>query len=460
MSTTTNTKNLNTRIRLKYDSWTNWQNSTIDLLPGELAIAYLGDTKTPDTYKEGTEAQKATHPVLFKVGPGKFKDLPWASALAADVYSWAKASDVVLDKDSKTIRFVGAKDTDGSDKVITFNYMTEADVTAITGPISKTASDAASAIAAHTTATNPHGIDAATIGLGKVANMSVAEIKADFTGDVADGNDNFVTGDAVYDAIETAKSAAATTAQSKVDALANDKVKTNTENIAKNAADISAMDTAYKDAVKAEEDARKAEDAKLTASITKIEAFFNARGEEEGYDGLNKALDTLVEIQDYLNGTGSATGGILDRVAANEEAIEGLEAIVNTTNGTLTNRVATNEANITAVVGRADTLETIVDGYGATDDTYETVKAHVDAVSVRAEQGITDADAAAKAASAAQSAADKAQREVDALETVVTGVKSTADQAASGVAAIQADYLKSTDELILCCGGSGVVTEG
>lgn len=73
-----------TRIQLKYDSYANWTSINPPLLPGEIAIAKLvDDLAAPlDTNKNA--------PVLFKVGPGNFNDLPWASALAADVYNWAK----------------------------------------------------------------------------------------------------------------------------------------------------------------------------------------------------------------------------------------------------------------------------------------------------------------------------------------------------------------------------------
>lgn len=79
-------KFLNSRLCLKYDSYENWSKAENqkDLLSGEIAIAYLGPTHTTTT------PDNETHPVLFKVGPGKFNDLPWASALAADVYEWAK----------------------------------------------------------------------------------------------------------------------------------------------------------------------------------------------------------------------------------------------------------------------------------------------------------------------------------------------------------------------------------
>ena len=75
---------INTRIQLKYDSFSNWNTKNPTLLSGEIAIAYLGPTHTETTPDNGT------HPVLFKVGPGAFNSLPWASGLAADVYAWAK----------------------------------------------------------------------------------------------------------------------------------------------------------------------------------------------------------------------------------------------------------------------------------------------------------------------------------------------------------------------------------
>lgn len=96
-----NEKLLNTRIRLKYDSCARWIDENPILLPGEVAVAYL---TTAAAVKPGeTDTQ---HPVLFKVGShetyaegddaGKhlrFNDLPWASALAADVHAWAKKSE-------------------------------------------------------------------------------------------------------------------------------------------------------------------------------------------------------------------------------------------------------------------------------------------------------------------------------------------------------------------------------
>ena len=82
-----NEKILNTRIRLKYDAYSTWYEKNPELLPGEIAIAYLANSNTT------TEPDNGTHAVMFKVGPGKFNSLPWASALAADVHGWAKKSE-------------------------------------------------------------------------------------------------------------------------------------------------------------------------------------------------------------------------------------------------------------------------------------------------------------------------------------------------------------------------------
>ena len=86
------TKNINTRIKLKYDSYENWSNESVAnkganlvLLEGEIGVAYIPNNVDP-IHNAPT--------VLFKVGDGTtpFKTLNWASGLAADVYGWAKAA--------------------------------------------------------------------------------------------------------------------------------------------------------------------------------------------------------------------------------------------------------------------------------------------------------------------------------------------------------------------------------
>lgn len=92
-------KNLNTRIALKYDNYENWRTYNPILLKGEIAIAELPVSENKagvgEPNAEGsTPAIQNAPNILIKVGDGTnhYNDLKFVSALAADVYSWAKAA--------------------------------------------------------------------------------------------------------------------------------------------------------------------------------------------------------------------------------------------------------------------------------------------------------------------------------------------------------------------------------
>lgn len=78
-------KTLKTRFKLRYDTLANWVKNDPVLLAGEVAIA---------TIPTAAPVDKQLPPVMIKVGDGasKFSELEWMSALAADVYPWAKAA--------------------------------------------------------------------------------------------------------------------------------------------------------------------------------------------------------------------------------------------------------------------------------------------------------------------------------------------------------------------------------
>ena len=79
-------KILNARIKLKYDEYANWSAAAnqFKLEAGEVAV-----TSVPNAIDPVRNAPT----IMFKVGDGTktYNQLGWASALAADVYSWAKA---------------------------------------------------------------------------------------------------------------------------------------------------------------------------------------------------------------------------------------------------------------------------------------------------------------------------------------------------------------------------------
>lgn len=78
-------KTFETRIQLKYDSYANWTANNPTPLSGEVCIVVI-------PAETGAVVQEPS--VLFKVGDGStaFNDLPYVSAIAADVYDWAKAA--------------------------------------------------------------------------------------------------------------------------------------------------------------------------------------------------------------------------------------------------------------------------------------------------------------------------------------------------------------------------------
>lgn len=428
-------KQLRTRIVHKYDSFENWQKSELVLLPGELGICTIGSTE------ETGSKQATTNPtLLFKVGDGetKAKNLKWASALAADVYEWAKASNVILE--NKTIKFVNGEQTV---KSIPINFATPEEVKAITDPLAekvanleakfdgdnsvdnqleglggrldalehqttgavataKAYTDAreveikkyadqaeadantyadgkvkaladgavatnASNISAHTSnKNNPHEVTKAQVGLGNVDNKSVATIKTEFTGAIAENNDGFVTGGAVHTAIGTINTAISTAqqaAEKKVTDLADGAVKSNT-------AAISAMDAAYKAADKAL--GERIDDVKAD-----IDAFLLAADQGEA------AIDTLKEIQAYITSDGEAAKQLADTVGQHSAELAKLDALINLEEGTtggLTTKLANMESDISDNAAAIKTLQDITAGYSSTS----TIKAAVEAAQKKA----------------------------------------------------------------------------
>lgn len=77
-------KILNTRLKLKYDTLTNWLSKDPVLLAGEVAVATIATT----------ESNSGLTPpaVSLRIGDGKskFSELNWIQAIAGDVQAWAK----------------------------------------------------------------------------------------------------------------------------------------------------------------------------------------------------------------------------------------------------------------------------------------------------------------------------------------------------------------------------------
>ena len=77
-------------FQLRYDTYSNWMNSSNILMPGEIAIAaiYNNNIIAPSDMTPSSIAPE----VGIKIGDGLhyFSELPWLQAIAGDVYNWAK----------------------------------------------------------------------------------------------------------------------------------------------------------------------------------------------------------------------------------------------------------------------------------------------------------------------------------------------------------------------------------
>lgn len=88
------TKLINTRIKNKVATFSEWYASTGKLLDGEIAIVRV---PTGETYTNPvTGKSEPVVELLMKVGDGvnTFNALPWMSAKASDVYDWAKCGTI------------------------------------------------------------------------------------------------------------------------------------------------------------------------------------------------------------------------------------------------------------------------------------------------------------------------------------------------------------------------------
>lgn len=85
---------IETRILLRYATYTQWMNSRVILKQGEAAIATFPNQRVID-YLSNSTPDNTPPAIGIKIGDGQhyFYELPWVQAIAADVYSWAKTPD-------------------------------------------------------------------------------------------------------------------------------------------------------------------------------------------------------------------------------------------------------------------------------------------------------------------------------------------------------------------------------
>ena len=288
---------LNTRIQLKYDSYENWKNNNPTLLAGEIAIVTLS---TDENTNKVSESDKIQNPptVLFKVGPGAFNDLKWASALAADVHDWAKLS---WDKFVELADTVFVKETDLVDTVDAL----EKEISDAEGRAAADAKSKADTAEANAKAYTDQEVLKITTGAGYATTKYV---------------DDAVAGEA------TARDAAIAAARELITAEIDADVKALADGAVKDNADaIAAMDTAYKAAdeglgtrIKALEDISHdfaGADAALKADLEGQIATAKQEVSGEVTDLANGAVKANTDAITKLNGNSSVEGSVDKKIS-------------------------------------------------------------------------------------------------------------------------------------------------
>ena len=327
-------KLLNTRILLKYDTLANWNATTTYLRKGEVAIATVasGDTQ---------EVNSVTAPqVLVKVGDGKslFKDLPFITAKAGDVYNWAKKASLDYNDLPVTLRdeidaLQAAVGTGGS----------------LANQIAAAIDAAVKALDVEDEAVDKQFVVAVPQTDGKVAVERRALVAADIP-TIGEGQVSGLTkklGD-LNTAIEAEATAreqdvqgAKTYAEGLVNGLANDAV-------AKNTAAIGVINGTGEGSL-----AKVLEDAKADATKKANDAEAAAKA-----DATQKANDALAAAKTYTNTeiekVNGVASGLETRVKANEDAIK---VINGTGDGSLAKVAADAAAAVAAEAKRAGDKE-------------------------------------------------------------------------------------------------------
>ena len=504
-------KELLTRIALKYDTYENWMDAEkggkLVLLKGEIGLCEI-----PSAPADGSEHATNAPAVLFKVGDGEktFSQLNWVSAKAADVYEWAKASDVQVE--GKTIKFVG------TNKTITFDYITEAEVkTKITnaldarilaiensigeggdvagqiedinealevlngtgeGSVSKALSDAKAYTDEREIEINKYADQAETDAIAAAKTYTDAEVKKNK--DLIDG---LSAADSAQDALISGNTAEISTlkettipgvvsAYKAADTAIEEKIGgTYTKDATVHAAIVAAKGAA--DAAQADVDALTAADGvvtKNTSDIAKNKADIEqlgadlqaeAKTRKDNDDAIIERLESVetffkLEEGESLNEALDTLKEIQDYLSGEGNATDGIIGRVAQAENDIDSlqadfaaggRVTKAEADIDALEGDVDAIEGTITGYDSTN----TVKKAVDAAQAQADKGVEDAGKA-------QAAADKAQDEIDALEAIVgdetTGLvqlvntaKGTADGAAADTADLKPRVKTAEDEI-------------
>lgn len=309
--------NLNVRINHKFDSYSNWMNSSLVLGKGELAIAEIPSTQT---------ASGLTAPAIgIKIGDGEktFSQLGWIQAVAGDVQAWAKAAKKPEYTASEIQNLADFIDSQIQNTNTTYNFYFENDKFIITKEDLGVEGEAP--VAEFTM-----GID------GKIAKVANA-----VAGDVATLTADGQVADSGVKLADLAKSADVANTYATQQALA-DEISAVTEAAGKladrvgvNEKDIKDLQDLIDDVTGGTSTSLGTKADKVTGAVAGNVASLNAEGNlvdgGVAVSALAKSQDvadtyaTKQALAEEISAVTEAAGALADRVGANEEAIEALQ---------------------------------------------------------------------------------------------------------------------------------------
>ena len=348
-------KTFNTRLKLKYDTYTNWHTKNPVLLAGELAICVV-----PADSNQATNEPT----VLMKCGDGTstFNELGWISGLSADVYGWAKSknkpeysaneitglADYISGEiqDTNTV-FKLESDAENGRKF--YLYSKEINGEWSTTPVStieipETVYTLATGSANGTVSFN--GSDVAVKGLGSAAYTNANAYDASGSADAALASaKSYADG---KDAAITAAKKAGDDAQADVDALAGKvgtvpESKTVVQMIADAQAAATYDDTALKGRVTATETAINTLNGTGAGSVKKQVADAVAGIVADAPE----AYDTLKEISDWISTHASDASAMNSQINTNKTDIATLNG---TGTGSVSKAVADAKSEVQASI--------------------------------------------------------------------------------------------------------------
>ena len=466
-----NEKIMNTRIQLKYDSLTNWQNSAFNgddatkyLKTGEVAVV------TVDTWKIDSEGNQIKVPTcLMKIGDGntKFDNLNWIAAQAADVYEWAKKSEAEFTSWVKGL--IEVSDIDAYSKK-------EVDDKLAANSVADQAYTDAAIAKLDAEVSQEAGNDGLALSItevdGKITAIS-GSIKPetyDAYGAAATAEANAIKAAAeaaalIYKNEEEIKAIAATEIGRLIDVAGDDETLKNigdlVDYVENNAGDIAelvtsvgtantnasnaltaangAVETANTAASNAATALSTANEAKEAATTAQNSASASAQAAAQSATDASNAKSAAEAAQDKAEAAQSKAEEAQGKAEDAQEAAESArDAAAGSANTASAQAAAASQSAGTAAASKADAeaaKTAAVNAQGAAESAAQTASEKATAASESAAEAAQSADDASIARTAAEEAAESASISRDTAEDFATAADASAQAAAASEAA-------------------------